>query len=250
MLKKITYSLLVLAVLAFAILFYFLNPIVKTIAGSFLSNTLHTSVNIDKVDIDVFDLRLKANNITVGNIEGFEGNVLDIKEMVLDVGQVSELIIIDELSIDGVVLKVIQSGNNVNLYQWYQTLENKKTTAPAPSNTTTQTNEAPKRIIITKLNLSNIALSIKGDILNYEANLPNISLTSFGKDQGGIALEQLPTELVGLLVASAKNIVKQKTKAELERTKIKVKNKVLEKVNALKNELQNKLKDKFKSLGF
>ena len=207
------YGTIFLALFSIGALFYFLNPAVKIIASSFLSNTLYTNVSIAKLDINIFDLNMQANTVEIDNLEGFEGNIIEVENIILKVKDISnELIIVNELSVDGVVLMIAQQGNKINLYQWYQKLNNHRQTLQ-----TNQTNTNPSdtskqpvvqnKIIVKSLNLRNIKLIIKGEEFNRQANLADITLSDFGQDKGGILISHIPTELVGLLTNNAKEMM-------------------------------------------
>lgn len=227
MIKKILYGAIFLTLFVIGIMVYFLNPAVKIIANSFLSNTLETQVVIEEIELDTFELKVKASDVKIKDLKGFRGNVIQIKEINLDIDSVeNQKIIIDELSISGMAIKIKIANRQVNIQKWQQHLQ--VLFARNQSNNAHQNQDAkassPQRLIINELTISGITLAFNYDSLTRLVNLPDIKIKDFGKSIDGVLLQHLTPSLLQFIIDSAitetekltthalKNMVKKKVK--------------------------------------
>ncbi len=176
--KKITYKLSgSLAILGIYIV-VIIDLLGEEYARDYFQKLLKTPVSIGQFDSHIFDKRIDINFIGVQNPPNFKGkNALSLDHLSLKIGDISgNLIVIDEITLDGLVFVLEQNAHKVNLIQLIDNLETSE-----DSDTNTQSN---KRIKIKSLKVINIRLKINTIWLKTSISVPNISAQNFDGGTG------------------------------------------------------------------
>ncbi len=199
--KKITYKLSgSLAILGIYIV-VIIDLVGEEYARDYFQKLLKTPVSIGQFDSHIFDKRVDINFIGVQNPPNFKGkNALSLDHLSLKVGDISgNLIVIDEITLDGLEFVLEQNAHNFNLVQLIDNLE-----TSGDSNTNKQSN---KRIKIKSLKVINIRLKINTMWLKTSISVPNISAQNFGGDTGAKIDEIGKQVITEILVRIKKYII-------------------------------------------
>ncbi len=256
--KKIGYFLIgCIIILALVVTFAF-DPMGKKYARQYAQNLLKTPVTISQFSSSFLDQRINIDFIEVQNPPNFNNkDVFSLDHFVLKISDetTSDLIVIDELSFDGMHFVLEQNKANVNLVTLIDNLNKANSNATLASSEKTQSS-GNKRIKINQFNVINTTLKIDTKWLKDTIKVPNINLEKFGGGNG-IALNQVGQELMAVVLKNLKGTLEKKG---IELGKKEIKETLMRKLgvdNIKKSldfggteELQNKAKDLFKQLGF
>lgn len=265
--KKIGYFLIGLIVILALIVTVAFDPMGKKYAQQYAQNLLKIPVTISQFSTSFLDKRLNIDFIKVKNPPNFNNKyAFSLDHFVLKISDesISDLIVIDELSFDGISFVLEQNKTNVNLVTLIDNLD-KTSSGTTFSLSEEIQNIGNKRIKINQFYVTNITLKIDTKWLKETIKVPNINLQKFGGGSG-IALSQVGQELMTVVLKDIKDALEKKGielgKKEIKETlmhKLRV-DSIKEKFNLDKikdslnfsgtEELQNKAKDLFKQLGF
>ncbi len=176
--KKITYKITGSIAILSVYIVVITDLLGEEYAQDYLQKLLKTPVSIGKFDSHIFDKSIDINFIEVQNPPNFKGkNALSLDHFLLKIGDISgDLIVIDEITIDGLEFVLEQNAHNFNLVQLIDNLD-----TSGDSNTNTQSN---KRIKIKRLKVINIRLEINTIWLKTSISVPDISAQNFGGNTG------------------------------------------------------------------
>ncbi|MBW5290500.1 MAG: Phage tape measure [Candidatus Ruthia sp. Asou_11_S2] len=265
--KKIGYFLIGLIIVLALIMTFAFDPMGKKYAQQYAQNLLKTPVTISQFSSSFLDKRLNIDFIEVQNPPNFNNkDAFSLDHFVLKISDETtlDLIVIDELSFDGMHFVLEQNKANVNLVTLIDNLDKASSGTTLSSYEKTQS-AGNKRIKINQFNVINTTLKIDTKWLKETIKVPNINLQKFGGGNG-IALSQVGQELMTAVLKNLKGALEKKGielgKKEIKETlmrKLGVDN-IKEKFNLDKikdslnfggtEELKNKTKDLFKQLGF
>ncbi len=263
--KKIGYFLIGLMIALVLIVTLIFDPMGKKYAQQYAQNLLKTPVTISQFSASFLDKRLNIDFIEVQNPPNFNNkNAFSLDHFVLKISDetTSDLIVIDELSFDGMRFVLEQNKANLNLVTLIDNLD--KTSGSTTLSEEVQSADN-KKIKINQFNVINTTLKIDTKWLKETIKVPNINLQKFGGDSG-IAFSQVGQELMKVTFKNLKDAL-EKEGIELGEKEIKetlmrkfgvdnIKEKFnLDKIKDSLNfgdieALQNKIKDSFKQLGF
>lgn len=263
--KKIGYFLIGLMIALALIVTLIFDSMSKKYAQQYAQNLLKTPVTISQFSTSFLDKRLNIDFIEVQNPPNFNNkNAFFLDHFALKISDEStlDLIVIDELSFDGMHFVLEQNKTNLNLVTLIDNLD--KTSGSTTSSEEVQSVDN-KKIKINQFNVINTTLKIDTKWLKETIKAPNINLQKFGGDSG-IAFSQVGQELMKVTLKNLKDAL-EKEGIELGEKEIKetlmrkfgvdnIKEKFnLDKIKDSLNfgdteALQNKIKDSFKQLGF
>jgi hypothetical protein len=265
--KKIGYFLVGLIIALALIVTLIFDPMGKKYAQQYAQNLLKTPVTISQFSTSFLDKRLNIDFIEVQNPPNFNNkNAFSLDHFALKISDetTSDLIVIDELSFDGMRFVLEQNKANLNLVTLIDNLDKTSGSTTLSSSEEVQSVDN-KKIKINQFNVINTTLKIDTKRLKETIKVPNINLQKFGGDSG-IAFSQVGQELMKVTLKNLKDTLEKKG-LELGEKEIKETlmrkfgvDKIKEKLNLDKikdslnfgdtEALQNKAKDLFKQLGF
>ena len=199
--------------------------------------------------------------IKVQNPANFKDkNALSLNHFLLKVGDIgNNLIVIDEIKLDGLKFILEQNAGKVNLTQLLDNLEK-----PSQNRVSTNANKSTiqeKRIKVKSLKVGNISLKIDTKWLKTTLEIPNISAHNFG-GASGTRINEIGKEIVKEILHNLKKALEaQGIKAGKKEIEVSLRRKIEQKLGiegSLDNlkkqldtdEIKNKAKDLFKDLGF
>lgn len=245
---KILLSFVAVVVITIAAIVWYalnnLNTIVENAVEHVGSDALKTSVSLAGVDIQLISGRGSLKSFHIANYPGFsQKNLIEINEITLDLDIAKlkpELIVIDNLTIDGVAILAEQVGTKTNLQALLDALPKSDSNA---SDSKKPSDGGPvQRFILKELRFTNNALSLQTEDYGlHTLKLPEIVQNDIGRAENGLTAEQLAVAVVKPLVRSAKERVEREVR---ELAKAKLKEKYGEKLETEKAKLKSKLKDK------
>ncbi|WP_190600478.1 hypothetical protein [Candidatus Vesicomyidisocius sp. SY067_SCS001] len=265
--KKIGYFLIVLIVILVLIMMFVFDPIVKKYVQKYAQNILKTPITISQFSSSFLDKRLNIDFIEVHNPPSFNNkNAFYLDHLVLEIGDDStlDLIVIDELSFDGIHFILEQNKTNVNLVTLIDNLGKNSNNTTLSSSDKTH-GFIDKRIKINQFNVINTTLKIDTKWLKETIKVPNINLQKFG-GSSGITLSKVGQELMEIILNNLEDALDKKSielgEKEIKETLIRRLwiNNIQEnfKLDKFKesldfsetNKIQNQAKDLFQKLGF
>lgn len=227
---KILGIVVVVLALAFVALDLSLGKIVLKSANAAAPAALGVPVTLQDVDISLLRGTAAVKGLHVGNPEGFKtAGLFDLGAVSVDVDNstlLSDVIVIKEISIDGLALTYEQGLRGSNLGALIDQLsagqEEKTEDQKAPPEEKAPAEEKPgKKVVIEKLSItgSQMNLSITGAAAltgggSIPIPLPPIVLTDLGKEKNGVTLVEAVREILdaiagvaGTAVAGAGNLL-------------------------------------------
>ncbi len=266
---KIIRYLLFLIIIALILLFIFFDTAIKNISENYASNTLDTKVNIKELTTNLIDKKLSINQISIKNPAGFNSNnnilQIDNFNFKLNDKTTKELIVIDNISLNGIHALIEQNNNGVNLLILIDMLKNPNNSSvgKAPSD-----NNSGSRVIINNLSATNNTIKINSKFFNETITVPDLNITDFGGTTG-IAINAVGAKLIQAILDNLKqslsdkgvNLINKKIETTISREiskKLGMKADTLDdigknlkdKAKKAEEDIKEKAKNLFKKLGF
>ena len=223
--KKLSIIVAVLAVIG-GVVFYVganLDGIVKGLIEEHGSAATQTPVRVAGVSIDLVEASGGISRLTVGNPEGFAGNAIEMEtfSITLDAASLtSDVIVIEEIVVNGATLNIIQQSNGNNLQQLIRNLDS------GGSPDTAQDSDDGKKLIINRFVLSGASASLTApDFDEVRAvTIPTITLRDIGRSTNGavgaeVARQVLEPVFEEALESAAVQAIKDKANEALEDAK-------------------------------
>ena len=216
---KILGIVVVVLALAFVALDLSLGKIVLKSANIAAPAALGVPVTLQDVDISLLRGSAAVKGLHVGNPEGFKtAGLFDLGAVSVDVDNstlLSDVIVIKEISIDGLALTYEQGLRGSNLGALIDQLsagqEEKPEDQKAPPEEKAPAEEKPgKKVVIEKLSItgSQMNLSVTGAAAltgggSIPIPLPPIVLTDLGKEKNGVTLVEAVREILDAIAGVA-----------------------------------------------
>ncbi len=209
--KKIGYFLIGLIVILVLIMMLAFDLIGKKYVQKYAQNILRTPITISQFSSSFWDKRLNIDFIEVQNPPNFNNkNAFYLDHFVLKIGDDTtlDLIVIDELSFDGMHFILEQNKTNVNLVTLIDNLGQNS------NNTTLSSSEKiqgviDKRIKINQFNVINTTLEIDTKWFKETIKVPNINLQKFG-GSSGIIFSKVGQELMEIVFNNLEDTLEKK----------------------------------------
>jgi protein required for attachment to host cells len=237
--------LVVLIVALFIFVYANINGIVKEVVVQTGQEVLQTKVSLDEVDIKLPSASGELKGFALKNYPEFEhDSILEFSSIKIDLDPRStseELVVIDEVTIDGVKLVAEQKGTQTNLQVMLDKIEEYSSDSPSSgSSAGSSAEESPAkdiRVAIKKLNFVNNSVTIAsekwGDLVTP---LPNITRENIGDPKVGLTPAELAKEMIKPLIKQANAGAKGELKKQLEKE---VKEKYGDEIDKAKDKLKN-----------
>lgn len=199
LLLKLFAGLLVLVIVAFGVIFYQLNTLVKEAVLQVGPQITGTSVELDAVDIGVLGGNASIAGLAIGNPEGYEQPYIFSLDSVLveiDLPTVLEdVIVINRVIIQSpeVFYEGSRSADNFRAL-----LNNISENMPAPAEEE-ETSAAPKKIIIDEFVLADGMVTARHEVLGnkvLDLPLPELRLTGIGRQTNGATAEEAARQII------------------------------------------------------
>jgi hypothetical protein len=228
--KKIILSLLAIIILALGGITYYgianLDAIVKNVIEKVGTKVTGTAVTVAGVNITLKEARGEISGLHLANPTGFDStHLFHLDDVALDIGNLfGDVIVIDEVLIDGADIIAEQKGQTTNLQALLENIEKNssaptETEAKAPDENTTS---KPIRLMIKKFSFINNKASLETEQWDPQVlKVPNIVMNNLGDEKVGLTPEQLSAEVINRLIKSvetaAKEALKEKAKEEAKK---------------------------------
>jgi len=196
---KIFAGLLVLIVVACGIVFYQLNSLVREAVLQIGPRITGTTVELDTVDISVFDGSASIAGLAIGNPEGFQQTHIFLLESVqvdIDLPTILEdVIVINRIFIQSP--EIFYEGSN-SQDNFRALLDNIAANMPA-SGEEQETTAAPKKIIIDDFVIVGGMVTARHEVLGsrvLDLPLPELRLTDIGRNSNGATAEEAARQII------------------------------------------------------
>lgn len=248
--KKTIYGITGLIVLAMILLVVFFDTLSKGVAESVATKKFKTEVVIKKIETEFFNRAATIKNIIIANPQGFKKpTAFSLDKIYIKIGEDNDLLVIKKLNFEGLFLNFSQQKLRVNLYELYDNLglENQEADKTKELKNKEKIKKSSLKIIIKSLTFTNIKVNLNSSYYKKDIKIPNISISDFGKKEGGIPADKVPQKIMKFVLDNMKKEVKKQGiifgKKELQKSFMKKTN---EKIKGLKKKAESFLK----GLGF
>lgn len=238
--------IIIVVVAAVAYVFFNLNYLVKDAVETYGPQVTNTSVNLQSVDIKPLDGSGVLNSLVIGNPSGFDGDHLlkaNNVKLQIDPRTVSnDVIVIKDITIDGVDLLAVQQGLTTNLQEMLKNLQG----ASSKDESSSADESKEVRLMVENLRFQNNTISLNTESYgSYTVNLPEIVQSNLGTVSKGLTPKELGVAIVTPFIERAKDAAESRIK-EIVKEKVtdKAKAKIDAKVDEKKAEAKDKLKEK------
>ncbi|MCX2982175.1 hypothetical protein EYC98_15040 [Halieaceae bacterium IMCC14734] len=222
-------ALIVAAVILFSVLvLQNLDSIVKRVIEQTGTTVVGTSVSLAEVKLTLKDGRGELHGLSIANPTGYEAdNAFEMDQIALQINPASisgDVIVIDEILVDGALLNIEQAAGKSNLKQLLENIESQAgEAAPEPEPT-----ESGAEILLAVGKFSFINSTAKLTAPGIETtsmDIPDIRVSNLGSAEQGLTPAQLAQRVTRQLLqqveqaASAKveQLAKDYAKKELEK---------------------------------
>ncbi|MFA7554205.1 MAG: AsmA family protein [Spongiibacteraceae bacterium] len=247
--------LLVLLAIAVFLVAQNINDLVKVAVEDIGSDVLKTSVSLDSANVKLFENRIQLSGLKIANPPGFSaGNVFEMSDIVVDVELASlldNLVLVNEISIDGARISAEQKGINTNFQALMNNIDSGDKTEQVPVSSPDDEDSSTPIDILVRVDLfsfSNSSMAVTTEKWGaQEVSIPTIALRNIGGN-AGLPPEQLAPAILKPLIKQLNTVLKKRVQELLEG---KAKEKLKEKEDELKKKLDKELggnADKLKSL--
>ena len=228
-----------------------LNQIIKEAVETVGPEVTETVVKLNGVDVKLKDGRGELSNFSIGNPAGFsKPNMLTLEKSVLQFQPLSiteDAAVIDEITIQGLVITAEQKGLTTNVQELLKVLESKSSGAssePEPASSS----ETDIKLIIKEINFADNGLVLATEKWGeYDVDFPSFQLTDIGEKEGGLKPDELGMAILEPLMKQAEKAVKAKlkniTKEQLEAKLNEAKERVEKEVEEFKAEKEKELEE-------
>lgn len=204
--------LLVLAVGIFAYLAGNINDIVKDVIESEGSKITQTDVTLGGVNIELRQGRGELADLKIANPEGYTSETaLHAKQLALQIepgSVVDDVIVINEVVIQGVSITAEQKGLTTNLQALLRSIQ-EATASDAPA----EQKESDLRLMVEKIRFADSAVNLVTEKYgNYELKLPSLELNDIGTRERGLTPAELGQAILQPLLDQARDAATQKLK--------------------------------------
>lgn len=210
--KKLFLALIVLLILVAGALFFFGEPALEKgtqkVVQQFGPKLTGTSVQLDAVDLSIFDGRGTLTGFVVGNPEGFKTE----KAMSVGVSEIDlvpksvlgETIWIERILVDAPEIIFERNMETSNLQQIQANIEAATagaTPSEEPAESEPETAAGPsKKLAIEEFVLSNAKVTVSVLGAAKEFTLPTIRLTELGTEEGGVPPAEILGEILDVVI--------------------------------------------------
>ena len=185
--KKFAIAIVLVALIVGGALVYVgsnLDSIVKGLIEAHGSAATGTPVRVAGVSIDLAAASGGISSLAVGNPDGFPGNAIEMEAFSISLDPASlksDVIVIEDVTVRGARLNVLQQANGNNLQQLIRNLDR-------PASTDAADDGGPgKKIVINRFTLEGASASLSAPDFDEvrEVTIPTITLRNIGKSSNG-----------------------------------------------------------------
>ena len=214
--------LIIIVVSAVVYLVMNLNSVVKEGVETYGPDVTQTSVNLDSVDIGLFNGKGELNNFKIGNPPGFtSGHLLKWDTIRVQVNPSSlrnDVVIIDDFTVEGVNINAEQKGLTTNLKKFLDGMKSGETSTSNKSNEQTPNDSGKEiRLALRHVKFANNEINLISEKHgSYTLSMPAFELSDLGDPNVGLTPTELGVALLKPLVERAKKEAEGKAKELLE----------------------------------
>lgn len=226
---------LLLVIIIGGALFYLfsnINGIVKRGIESKGTEMTSTDVDVGGVDIELLNGRAELSNFTIANPSDFGSpKLFEAKQLVFNIDPASirsDVIVIDEILVDGVTVVAEQKGLTTNIQAILATI---KENLPKSKDDAVKKDGEPLRFMVKKLRFADSSLRLITEKHGeQEFVIPAIEAAGLGSKEAGLTAQELGVAILEPYLEKAKAVARDKARAVAE--------------DKLKDKAEAKLKDK------
>ncbi len=237
----IVLGLLVVALVVLIVVITEIDRIVKHAVETLGPDVTGTTVTLGSADISVWSGEGSLTGLKISNPDGFDSAYafrLGRIDVDIDIESLtSDVIIIDEITVDGASLIVEQKGLDKNNLQ---AILGNINSYSRPDAAAGSSEPSERRFIVREFTFSNGILSVVSDAvaINEEVEIPNVVVTGVGEKTSGATIAEVSQQLFQPVIDRAMAAAQQRLVDEAtDRIK-----------EELEEELQEELEDKLKGL--
>lgn len=176
-----------------------------------------TAVSLNGAEVDLAGGSARLDGFQVGNPQGFDSDYLfNLGSMLLEIDTTSlrnEVIVLQNLSIDGIEVQVEQKGSRLNLWQLQKNLASGSTESDARAETS---GGREQKFMIENLHFAAGRIKfISDEFGETELRLPTLTVEDLGDRTQGLTAEQLGVAILTPLLNNAKKAVETELKGKL-----------------------------------
>lgn len=202
---KIFAGLLVLVIVAFGVVFYQLNTLVREAVLQVGPEITGTTVDLDTVDIAVFDGSASIAGLAIGNPDGFQQpNIFSLESVQVEIDLptvLEDVVVINRIFIQSP--EIFYEGNNSH-DNFRALLDNIAANLPA-SGEEQEATASSKKIIIDDFVLVGGMVTARHDVLGdrvLDLPLPELRLTDIGRNSSGVTAEEAARQIIQQITRS------------------------------------------------
>jgi len=250
-LLKILAGLLVLILVAFGVIFYQLNTLLKEAALQVGPQITGTPVALDTVDIRVFDGSAAISGLSIGNPEGYEQpNIFSLDSVLVEIelpSMLEDVIVIKRIFIQSpeIIYEGSSSSDNFRAL-----LENIAANMPASEENEEESTSA-KKIIIDNFVLTGGMVTARHQVLNgkvLDLPLPELRLNGIGRETNGAKAEEAAGQVIRQITQAvsatlAESALMAEARERLEALREEAENRLNETRDEAEAEINNRLEE-------
>lgn len=219
--KIVGVLVLLLAVVLGGALFYLftnINGIVKREIENRGPVITTTDVDVGGVDIELLNGRAELRDLTIANPPEFTAQRLfEAKQLVLNIDPAtirSDVIVIDEIIIDGVTVVAEQKGLTTNIQVMLTAI---RENLPKSKDDAVQKDGEPLRFMVKSLRFADSGLRlITEQYGEQELHVPAVEASQLGSKEAGLTAQELGVAIIEPYLEKAKAVARARAKGMVE----------------------------------
>jgi len=237
-------ALIIVIGLALTFLVSNLDRIVKNVIETVGPEVTGTSVSVDAVSISLRSGKGSLARLAIGNPPGFSGaDAFTLNEISIGLNLeslMSDVIVIEQILIDGASLNFEQQGRSSN---FQQILDNIETSSDSGGEASDSASDPGPRLIVDEFHFTSGSITAGLAQLDVQKTIiiPNVVVRDVGRKSGGAAVAEVTRQLLEPVLREA---IEAAAGASLDDIKDQVRQQADEVIQEKQVELENKFRNK------
>ncbi len=251
--SNIVFTVIIIVFLAVVIGLVSIDGILKSAIQTAIKKQLNVDASAAKVNLNIISGTVRISDLKIGNPPGYQfERILEIKSIMVKTSLgslLSDLIEIEQITIDGIAVTLEQKGSSSNLNDILKSMPEKPKTEPAKAK------KDGKSVHISSVDINDISVTAKllpipGKSDAVTLKIASLHLSNIGGEKSSLSdnVKKIFTEIANAIATEGKNILPSDMVGPIQENVAKLLESVGEAGKQLTKEAEKGVKDAAKAL--